>query len=681
MSLLFRKDDALVLGILLSKYFQPPIQSGSSYNYSNGYSWGFVLGGMPSTGAGGGMKGDNGKFFLPDASLAIPTNTSLSGYGATQTEGGKGFKNGKFGKGGGEYQPLLSCGGGSGWFGGGSSYIAAGGGGGSGYVNTEHSPKPDGYNPPSQFFALFGSDVYEMGVNEGHGKCIINGIWVFEYTGYVQKFVVPTTGVYTIECFGAQGGGINGAEEKYTGGKGGYVKGDFFLTEGTELFIYVGQEGRKSGLRAWNGGGIGAGGAFGGGGATDVRWSGVEGSFEWEYNLLDRFIVAGGGGGQWLLVGAVDFKNLNAPIPTNYSPSGSQNEKDRIITEKALYIVNDTTKCTVDLTYLTTLDVTPNDKLEAVLYVDGERKASVFQPVKAGGGMESFHFNFSDWLPPDSQDRWVIIEAEIKTDLPIIVPPRGLVIRVSTIRRPNTEPPKDKPILSLTRNVFNIDNLQLVDLYRTELENQQGETIDNPDRVIDVVIVDDIFRTDLGVVYDSNIVDELNVKDLTSQTKIIVAKYDTALSTLKVEDVFFIELESKEPPVDIDAIIDKLGLEDVEVIDVRNVVLNQNQDISSMGVDDVHSCNKVRVLNVNWVDILNLVDISKVQGGGQNLDNLKESLDLTDIFYTSLSQVMKKSYISKVQMTDIYATNKVDVIKSSELDSVTVTDIFKIDLQ
>ena len=93
MSPLFRKDDALILGILLSKYFQPPTQSGSVYNYSVGFPWGFILGGIPASGAGGGIKGENGKPLTTDATPFNANYGSISGYGATQTEGGKGYKN------------------------------------------------------------------------------------------------------------------------------------------------------------------------------------------------------------------------------------------------------------------------------------------------------------------------------------------------------------------------------------------------------------------------------------------------------------------------------------------------------------------------------------------------------------------------------------------------------------
>jgi hypothetical protein len=47
-------------------------------------------------------------------------------------------------------------------------------------------------------------------------KSNINQTYIFGYTGASQKFIVPATGVYKIEAWGASGGGV------INGGKGGY---------------------------------------------------------------------------------------------------------------------------------------------------------------------------------------------------------------------------------------------------------------------------------------------------------------------------------------------------------------------------------------------------------------------------------------------------------------------------
>ncbi len=105
----------------------------------------------------------------------------------------------------------------------------------------------------------------------------------FVYTGNVQTFTVPASGVYTFEAWGAQGTSKNAQ-----GGKGGYAKGSMVLQKGEVLKVYVGgTSGTSAG--GWNGGGSTGGSAGGGGGATDIRRGGDA--------LTNRIIVAGGGGG------------------------------------------------------------------------------------------------------------------------------------------------------------------------------------------------------------------------------------------------------------------------------------------------------------------------------------------------------------------------------------------------
>jgi hypothetical protein len=65
----------------------------------------------------------------------------------------------------------------------------------------------------------------------------------------IQFWTVPTTGVYTIEAFGAKGGFSSG-------GFGARMRGDFYLVEGTTLRILVGQMGISAPYYySWGGGG------------------------------------------------------------------------------------------------------------------------------------------------------------------------------------------------------------------------------------------------------------------------------------------------------------------------------------------------------------------------------------------------------------------------------------------
>ncbi|MDR2601526.1 MAG: hypothetical protein LBC53_03620 [Spirochaetaceae bacterium] len=147
----------------------------------------------------------------------------------------------------------------------------------------------------------------------------------YNYTGDVQAFVPPFPGVYEFTAWGAHGGMAHAAAYGWAGWGGktsGQMQMDPSSTESSSSFIrnqintgtppalnvvyvYVGEGGwarlgEIPGKATYNGGGAGgAGGAYGagagGGGATSVsltrgRWS------DWQV-LIDRIMVAGGGGG------------------------------------------------------------------------------------------------------------------------------------------------------------------------------------------------------------------------------------------------------------------------------------------------------------------------------------------------------------------------------------------------
>lgn len=115
------------------------------------------------------------------------------------------------------------------------------------------------------------------------------------YTGSSQTFTVPCSGIYKVETWGAQGGDYL----TILGGKGAYSSGNIHLTEGTNIYVYVGQKPGNGDIGGYNGGGsiIAGQSAFGraGGGATDVRLS--NGVWNDNNGLKNRIIIAGGGGG------------------------------------------------------------------------------------------------------------------------------------------------------------------------------------------------------------------------------------------------------------------------------------------------------------------------------------------------------------------------------------------------
>ena len=141
----------------------------------------------------------------------------------------------------------------------------------------------------------------------------------FYFTGNYQTFVAPYTGTYKIELWGAGGGKslCNGEINGYPGG-GAYTSGNITLTEGQELFVYVGEKGAngiacQNTSTSYNGGGAGScdspqaeadgnESAGAGGGATDIRL--VKGDWNNFDSLASRIMVAGGGAGAlWTIKG------------------------------------------------------------------------------------------------------------------------------------------------------------------------------------------------------------------------------------------------------------------------------------------------------------------------------------------------------------------------------------------
>ncbi len=127
----------------------------------------------------------------------------------------------------------------------------------------------------------------------------------FDYTGDEQTFIVPVTGKYKLETWGAQGG----SRSTYNnGGLGGYSAGIIQLEKDTLLYINVGGKGSEFSdtvlsLGGYNGGGNGGTinrinpqGGSGGGGATHIAiQTGLLSTFV--SNIDKLLIVAGGGGG------------------------------------------------------------------------------------------------------------------------------------------------------------------------------------------------------------------------------------------------------------------------------------------------------------------------------------------------------------------------------------------------
>jgi hypothetical protein len=110
--------------------------------------------------------------------------------------------------------------------------------------------------------------------------------------GTIQTWVVPATGDYSIEAWGAQGGSSTGAPTVGLGGLGARMYGEFTLTAGETIKILVGQQGIggvNSQASHWGGGG---------GGGTFVTRA--------PHNTTGSILViAGGGGGGYYYAGNV----------------------------------------------------------------------------------------------------------------------------------------------------------------------------------------------------------------------------------------------------------------------------------------------------------------------------------------------------------------------------------------
>jgi len=180
---------------------------------------------------------------------------------------------------------------------------------------------------------------------------ILTAATTYGYTGQAQCVVLPA-GKYQIECWGARGATHTGY---YSGGNGGYTKGEIIFNQSRNLYIYVGEFGPSlygangSSKVTFNGGGkasvhnsthnsMNAG---SGGGASDVRivyaaWNNFE-------SLKSRLMIAGGGGGGFYwqagnptyrsggqsggLIGEEGFySSHNAMRPTTNTTGGTQTE-------------------------------------------------------------------------------------------------------------------------------------------------------------------------------------------------------------------------------------------------------------------------------------------------------------------------------------------------------------------
>ncbi len=210
-------------------------------------------GGNAQTGTSGGIGGDSGGA------------GGISGSGGNGALGNGGGGGGGYsssgtaagdGAGGGQKFAILTGGSGTqggpggGYGGGGGSDEYGGGGGGGGYSGGGGGQgESGGGGGGGSYYDVSATNPITTVGNTGNGSVTISP--VFSCTGSVQTFTAPVAGSYHIVAYGAQGGiGIAG---EY-GGKGAEIGGDFLLTAGEVLNIYVGCQG-AGGPNSGSGGG------------------------------------------------------------------------------------------------------------------------------------------------------------------------------------------------------------------------------------------------------------------------------------------------------------------------------------------------------------------------------------------------------------------------------------------
>ena len=127
---------------------------------------------------------------------------------------------------------------------------------------------------------------------------------MLSFVSGVQVWTVPSTGTYTIEAYGAQGG----AKGSSTGGSGAYMSGEFQLNSGEEIYIVVGQRGTDiSSTYSVNYNTEG-----GGGGG---------GSFVFDPNNTPLLIAGGGGGSSYQGAPGYGGSSTNSSVGSGYGQS------------------------------------------------------------------------------------------------------------------------------------------------------------------------------------------------------------------------------------------------------------------------------------------------------------------------------------------------------------------------
>lgn len=108
-------------------------------------------------------------------------------------------------------------------------------------------------NESHYYFVIFTEDDQGNTASSDPAECDTGEIsgWNFPYTGSIQTFTAPRTGIYSLETWGAQGGNATDGTHTARGGYGAYAYGEVLLQQGDVLYVNVG------GQNGYGGGGTG----------------------------------------------------------------------------------------------------------------------------------------------------------------------------------------------------------------------------------------------------------------------------------------------------------------------------------------------------------------------------------------------------------------------------------------
>ena len=97
-------------------------------------------------------------------------------------------------------------------------------------------------NESRYYFVIFSEDDQGNIATSEPADCMtgIDEGYNYDYTGAIQTFTAPRTGIYSLETWGAQGGDATDGTNTARGGYGAYAYGEYLMQAGETVYILVG---------------------------------------------------------------------------------------------------------------------------------------------------------------------------------------------------------------------------------------------------------------------------------------------------------------------------------------------------------------------------------------------------------------------------------------------------------